>query len=407
MSSDSYINCSNRATGADDSKNLNSVSSSNQPVHSSYSFEDFAAKFPFDHIRDNQKIVFQELADALNSGYKYVILEAPTGFGKSAEAVTAGLILGTSHILTSTKDLQAQYKRDFPFIRTARGVTNFSCLAIEDLIKNEMYGCNICNSSRSSSRKYQISNDNCRHTTVEYGLCATREYGFENPDESCKYKPDLSHYNVVNVGTKEAQIIIPEEVKIEYNKKLSEWSHIKRLPLFHNVSWQPCEYFNQLYQAYSSSISVWNYPMFFAHLSSPDMKSRQLLVLDEGHLLEKEIVKYASLAISNKRWRRYIPGLNMNNANLDCNDDVKKWLPSLIKIETSLLLAIGLDYEIEGYAKKRFFTYGYVAQEAGNAKITHFLNCEPEILDAANATDTSTNNISHTLSNTLAVEKYS
>ncbi len=197
MSSDSYINRSNRATGADDSKNLNSVSSSNQPVHSSYSFEDFAAKFPFDHIRDNQKIVFQELADALNSGYKYVILEAPTGFGKSAEAVTTGLTLGSSYILTSTKDLQAQYQRDFPFIRTARGATNFSCLAIEDLIKNEMYGCNVCCKKSSGIHKYYVSNDHCRHTTVEYGLCVTREHGFERPEESCKYKP-LNHYIVIN-----------------------------------------------------------------------------------------------------------------------------------------------------------------------------------------------------------------
>ncbi|MGH9926656.1 MAG: hypothetical protein ACRD5B_14895, partial [Nitrososphaeraceae archaeon] len=296
--------------------------------------------------------------------------------------------------MTSTKDLQAQYKRDFPFIKTARGATNFSCLAIEDLTKNEMYSCNACN-NRRSGRNYYISYDNCRHTTVEYGLCATREHGFENPDESCIYKPDLNHYMDFNRGTKEEQIIIPEELKIEYNKKLSKWSHIKRLPLPHNVSWQPCKYFDQLYQAYLSSISVWNYPMFFAHLASRDMKSCQLLVLDEGHLLEKEIVEYASLIISNKRWRRYIPNLSINNVNLDC-DDVKKWLPSLIKIEANLLLALGLDYEIEGYAKKRYFSCGYVAQEAGNAKITHFLNCEPEKQDAANAT-----------SNMFPVEKYS
>jgi ATP-dependent DNA helicase DinG len=365
-----------------DKKNDNFLSKYVPPsveLPQSYNFDDFAANFPFDHIRDNQKIVFQQIANAFNSGYKYVILEAPTGFGKSAEAVTAGLTLGTSYILTSTKDLQAQYKRDFPFIRTAKGAMNFSCLAIEDLIGNNKYCCDICD---SSTRRYH-STDNCKHTTVEYGLCRTREHGFENPEESCKYKTDLNNYIAINRGTKEERIIIPEEVKHEYKSKLSEWSHVKRLPLLHNVSWQPCKYFDQLYQAYSSSISVWNYPMFLAHLSSAEMKSRQLLVLDEGHLLEKEIVEYASLTISNKRWRRYIPGLNINNINLD--SDVKKWLPSLIKIETRLLLALGYALEIEELAKKRFFTYGYVApEEARNTKITYFLNCDLEKQDAAN-----------------------
>jgi Rad3-related DNA helicase len=349
-------------------------------------------------MRANQRKVFQDLADAFNLGYKYVILEAPTGFGKTVEAVTAGLTLGASYILTSTKDLQAQYQRDFPFIRTAKGATNFPCLAIDDLMKNEMYDCNVCN---SRSHKYHNIGDNCRHTTVECGLCATREHGFENPEESCEYRPELNHYNIVNKGTKEEQIIIPEEVKIEYNKKFSEWFHNKRLPLFHDVSWQPCKYFDQLYQAYLASISVWNYPMFFAHLSSPDMNSRELLVLDEGHLFEKEIVEYASIAISNKRWRRYIPSLDITNLDLVL-DDVRAWLPSLIKIESKLLLALGSPDEIEVLVKKRFFRYGYVVQEeARNAKISYFLNYEPEKQDKAK------NYFNYPRSNALLDKEYS
>lgn len=390
-----------KITGADRQISSNSIQYSN---HSQlHTFEDFAANFPFDHMRANQRKVFQDLADGFNLGYKYVILEAPTGFGKTVEAVTAGLTLGTSYILTSTKDLQVQYKRDFPFIRTAKGATNFPCLAIEDLMKNEMYDCNVCN---SRSHKYHNIGDNCRHTTVEYGLCATREHGFENPEESCEYRPDLDHYMVIKRGTKEEQIIIPDEVKIEYNKKFSEWFHNKRLPLFHDVSWQPCTYFDQLYQAYLASISVWNYPMFFAHLSSPDMNSRELLVLDEGHLFEKEIVEYASLAISNRRWRRYIPSLDINNLDLAL-DDVKAWLPSLIKIESKLLLALGSPDEIEVLAKKRFFRYGYVVQEeARNAKISYFLDCESEKQEA-NVAVTTTNYFNYARSNAHLDKEYS
>lgn len=80
------------------------------------------------------------------------------------------------------------------------------------------------------------------------------------------------------------------------------------------------------------------------------MKPRQLLVLDEGHLFEKEIVEYASLSISNKRWKRYIPDLNVNDLHLDC-DEIKEWLPLLIDIETKLLLALGFTLEIEEFAR--------------------------------------------------------
>jgi ATP-dependent DNA helicase DinG len=344
---------------------------SNQP--NPLNFEDFAANFPFGHMRDNQRRVFQEITDAFNSEYKYVILEAPTGSGKSAIAVTTGLTLGTSYILTSTKDLQAQYQRDFPFIRTARGMSNFACLAIDDLKKNNMYNCNICN---GGSRYY--SNDRCRHNTVEYGLCHTHDYGFENLAESCRYVPSVNDYRVFNRGTKEEEIIIPEEVKFEYNKEFLGWFHNKRLPVLYNNSWRPCGYYGQLIQAYLSSNSVFSYAMFLTHLSSKNMKPRQLLVLDEGHLFEKEIVEYASLPISNKRWKRYIPDLNINNLHLDC-DDIRGWLPFLIEIETKLLLALCFTLEIERFAKERYDSYGYIAKDRNqesrdiNTKISSFL----------------------------------
>ncbi|MGA9153139.1 MAG: hypothetical protein WBZ36_21385 [Candidatus Nitrosopolaris sp.] len=53
-----------------------------------------------------------------------IILEAPTGFGKSPVAISAALTLGTSYICTSTKDLQTQYARDFPFARVAKDKNN-------------------------------------------------------------------------------------------------------------------------------------------------------------------------------------------------------------------------------------------------------------------------------------------
>ena len=89
--------------------------------------------FPFKIQRENQKTVLDQICDTFNSGFKYIILEAPTGFGKSAVAITLALSLGSSYICTSTKDLQTQYSKDFPYIKTAKGKNNFPCLLKQDL----------------------------------------------------------------------------------------------------------------------------------------------------------------------------------------------------------------------------------------------------------------------------------
>jgi Rad3-related DNA helicase len=41
--------------------------------------------FPFKEIRPKQLKVLQQIADAINTGYKYIVLEAPTGFGKTCK----------------------------------------------------------------------------------------------------------------------------------------------------------------------------------------------------------------------------------------------------------------------------------------------------------------------------------
>ena len=86
--------------------------------------DDFIKNFPFPALRERQSYVLNEIASALTSGYRHIILEAPTGFGKSPVAMANALTLGSSYILTSTKNLQTQYARDFPYVRIAKGKNN-------------------------------------------------------------------------------------------------------------------------------------------------------------------------------------------------------------------------------------------------------------------------------------------
>ena len=86
------------------------------------------SNFPFSQRRQKQDYVLKEICDAFNVGYKWIILEAPTGFGKSPIAVSLALTLGSSYICTSTKELQTQYTKDFSYLKVAKGKNNFSCL---------------------------------------------------------------------------------------------------------------------------------------------------------------------------------------------------------------------------------------------------------------------------------------
>lgn len=75
----------------------------------------------------------QELIDAIGAARtRFVLLSAPTGAGKSYIAAAAVDAAGADAVfLTATKDLQAQYLRDFP-LAEIMGMTNYACPPLED-----------------------------------------------------------------------------------------------------------------------------------------------------------------------------------------------------------------------------------------------------------------------------------
>ncbi|MGB6527514.1 MAG: DEAD/DEAH box helicase family protein [Candidatus Nitrosopolaris sp.] len=58
--------------------------------------DNFIKNFPFQTLRDKQSFVLKEIVTAFASDYRHIILEAPTGFGKSPVAIAVALTLGTS-----------------------------------------------------------------------------------------------------------------------------------------------------------------------------------------------------------------------------------------------------------------------------------------------------------------------
>lgn len=78
--------------------------------------------------RKAQIDVLKQVSKALREGYKFIIIQAPTGVGKSVIGYTILNAFGEGYICTSTKALQTQYLEDFPELVDVKGRSNFTCL---------------------------------------------------------------------------------------------------------------------------------------------------------------------------------------------------------------------------------------------------------------------------------------
>lgn len=190
--------------------------------------------------RPVQKEILGRVESALKSGYKKIIIQSPTGTGKSFLAATIARWQGSSSILTATTELQDQYSKDFAYMRTVRGKTHFPCLQLDSL-------------------------DSCSK-----GLCYDPK-----TEENCSYKPHKSLVLLERKGTLKE--------KISYKP--------------HNFS-EPCHYYFQKYAGEIASHTVYNYAEFFSSVFyTKDAPKKAALLFDEAHTIEDRIVDFVSLEL--------------------------------------------------------------------------------------------------------------
>ena len=241
--------------------------------------------FPFESIREKQKDVIKQIEESIESGIKYIFLEAPTGFGKSPIAIALARYLGSSHICTSTKDLQNQYSNDFPFIKEVKGKQNFKCL---------------------------IKYDDGIEESCEYGPCQ-KEDNFD-----CIYKTRLLDYVINSKGKTSEEVVIDKIQKLKYSRKL------KGQLRFKNIDWEPCYYFDQKWIGNKSSHTIYNYKYFLSELYfSNNITKRELLVFDEVHNIESEISDFKSFTINGQLIAKLFPKLKIPNKK---EEDIDTWI---------------------------------------------------------------------------------
>ena len=206
--------------------------------------DEIIVNFPFKEPRVGQLDIIQDINDAIKKGYKYIILEAGTGTGKSAIATTLAKMYESAYILTMTKQLQSQYCDEFSF-PLVKGRGNFACL-----------------------------NDNLE-VTCDMGTCKT------TPTSSKFFCP----YGVAKNPTLDAELAFEDSFggAVFYQ------------------SGNHCHYWNQKANAVNSPITLMNYDYAIVELNYvKHFGTRSLLILDEAHNIENKLMSTMEVTLYNR-----------------------------------------------------------------------------------------------------------
>jgi len=244
--------------------------------------------FPFTEFRTHQKRIINEITEAFNSGIRWILLEAPTGFGKSPVNIAFCRILKSFY--TSPQNiLLDQIKNDFGDLALIKGRKHYPC--VEEYLKN----CDV-------------------------GPCKrNRNYLCEDKYEKCRYwQAKIYAINSQTALTNFSYLIV---------ENLSKGS--QKFPKFGN---------------------------------------RKLLVIDEGHDIDKHVLNYTSIIISRQTLPPYIfdvikeillilpPRLDTEQINNLLDETVHRCQDYLERLE----MAIDLNNEqIRDQAQVRRFIENY------------------------------------------------
>lgn len=208
------------------------------------------SKFPFNEIRGKQEEIISKLEANWNK-FKVFVIQAPTGVGKSPIAQAVGLSVDSTFLLTSTKQLQDQYIKDF------------GSKKVVDLKGKANYRCNIEPG-----------------LNVECGPCTVNKDLLKN----CK-----------DNGI--------------------------------------CSYYKQRERTLNANIAVLNTSFFlYSTTCGRYFKPRDVVIVDECHLLESQLVQWATTLISPKNLKdeyeinvpEYVPSSGYQNN--------RKWLNDVWKL---------------------------------------------------------------------------
>jgi Rad3-related DNA helicase len=281
---------------------------------------------------------------------------------------------------------------------------NFGCLVKEDFILNKLYVCSACKIDQRQNKFFEHSKE-CRHTTVSHGPCRDKSTAFahvstecsacsslfncEAGDEDgkisfhdgCRYRTYKEDYEVVFANTDKEDIFMNITAPSEYQKYSTEkggadsWIHLENFNSTSNLrlSFTPCEYYDQLNKGILASHTIYNYANFLIFVKSRNLEKRKLLILDEGHQIENQIVEDIGISISKNILQKYIDPVVLEYTKFTYDDDISAtWLKLLEtlsdELKNSIPNVVSRDIRIdaEQYLNKLRDTVTAIKEDANN-----------------------------------------
>jgi Rad3-related DNA helicase len=222
------------------------------------------AYFPFDTFRDGQRECIEFILKSFESGKKFVVFEGPTGSGKSAIGMTVAKFFQTSYYLTVQKILQTQLMNDFGSgeVVDLKGRSAYNCTFYENF------------GAGAVARKGMFQKDLNKHLasppSCDKGYCRkkdkARRCGLCFP-----YSPD-----------KDADVDRMYEIFI------------------HGT----CPYYKQIARTMVSRVAIMNYSSFLYQRGAGRFTVRDLLIVDETHQAEPQLLDFISVTIDDKRLKK-------------------------------------------------------------------------------------------------------
>ncbi|MDB4490247.1 DEAD/DEAH box helicase family protein [bacterium] len=233
----------------------------------SLSVDNIDSHFPKESYRKGQKEAIEFACEAFNSGKRIVMLEVPTGGGKSAIGMTVADMVKQSYYLTITKILQDQLVDDFgDQITELKGRNAYPCTFYdrygESMVDRKLW-------TRNQLNKYKLMKPDCSN-----GFCKSK---FNSGD---KFKCDKCFLTsgVDNSGKPKGDL--------------------KTLPIA--MSYSACPYYEQVHKATRASKVVMNFNSFLfqTQMTKRFDDPRDLMVIDECHNVEPILLDFVSFSLN-------------------------------------------------------------------------------------------------------------
>lgn len=169
--------------------------------------------FPFTP-RGKQEWLIEQLVPVLNDTDKqFVVIQAPTGSGKSAFAMMLAETFGSAYILTANKFLQDQYLRDFEaHMADIRGRANYECS--HKIKKRGSEGFMTFNCANAPCRDNPQSRKQCSIKKA-CGYHKALEKAVEHPITSFNFAAALAYFNFTPYFDTRDLLIIDEAHLVE------------------------------------------------------------------------------------------------------------------------------------------------------------------------------------------------